>query len=200
MLKLPLLCASTMKPISDIFGNAIKFMFSTRHPKPSILSFVKVVSSFEPEPLHIRGDFWFSGIGMPYGQKHQGLFDRYYSRRRELTYAEAIAVAYAACIAGFLENKRMYKISIIYEEMIASTHEKTLDMFRALDIPTEYVDNSMKALSTHSQNKMFDNSHVKPDNELVSKEEWSSIDNIFNAINIPIDTSTTLFDLVEKIR
>jgi len=182
-----------MKPIHDIFGDKIQFMLSTRHPKPSILSFAKVFLSFEPEPIEIRGNFWFSGVGFPYGEKYQTLFDKYYGSRKEATYSEYAAAGYAACIAGYLENKSMYKITVVYEEIMKDVERKTAEMFQALGIPLEHVSESIKALSVHSQHNMFDN--TKGDHGPINELEWSKVEDIFRDINVPLELSMTINDL-----
>ena len=46
---MPVIGSGLFEPIHEIFGDRISFIFNTRHPKPSLLSFIKVLGAVEPE-------------------------------------------------------------------------------------------------------------------------------------------------------
>ena len=84
IIKLPLLCSGLFEPIHDIFGDRISFIFSTRHFKPTLLSFNKVMAAIEPYTLEEKGNFWFSNIGFPLEDKYRPIYEKYYKERKTI--------------------------------------------------------------------------------------------------------------------
>ena len=68
--------------IHDIFGNRISIIFNTRHFKPSLLSFMKVMGAVESEPDKEEGNFWFSNTGLPLNDNYRPIFQKYFEVRR----------------------------------------------------------------------------------------------------------------------
>ena len=196
VIKLPLLCASLFKPIKDIFGDRIKFLFSVRHLKPSITSFVKVISTFEPEDPEVRGDFWLGSIGLPYEEdKYKSIYAKYHSVRKTLTDTENIALGSGAVLAGFLGNKSLYHYIAIYEEMMSDIHGSVKKMFQALNVPLN-MHECIQALDKHSQNKLFDTK----DSQIISEEDWMKADDILTELDLPLNTSMSTEEFISIIK
>ena len=51
VVKFPCVASPLMADIHDIFGDKIKLLFNTRSPKPSIISFSKVLQAYEPKAI-----------------------------------------------------------------------------------------------------------------------------------------------------
>ncbi len=58
ILKLPMFCAPQFKPIHELFGQKIKLLFSTRHPRPSMLSFAKVSTTMKHRCIKLSKFFF----------------------------------------------------------------------------------------------------------------------------------------------
>ena len=191
VIKLPLLCGALFKPIKDIFGDRIKFLFSVRHLRPSITSFVKVISTFEPEDIEVKGDFWLGSIGLPYEDKYKPIYAKYYSWRKTLTDTENIALASGAVLAGFLANKSSYHYIAVYEEMMSDIQGSIKKMFQALNIPLN-MHECIQALDKHSQNKIFDTKET----QLISQQDWQRADDILEELDLPLSTSMSTEDFI----
>ena len=81
--------------------------------------------------------------------------------------------------------------------MMPNIVEETDQLFKALDIPTNFAQEAIKALETHSQKKMFDKA-IK-DAEIVTEKDWKNADDIFNELNIPVKIAMTVQELSNLI-
>ena len=62
-------------------------------------------------------------------------------------------------------------------------------IFQKLDIPAEFVYEAKTAFKKHSQKEIFGSSALNKDN-LISSEEWSKINQLFELFCIPINVDT----------
>ena len=85
--------------IHNCFGDKIKLVFLTRLPKPSIISYIKVMTNnkFKKEAII---DIWLSGIGLPYNEKNNPLYKKLLERGSKMSIAEIISANYAAVMKG----------------------------------------------------------------------------------------------------
>ena len=82
IIKLPVLGSGLFEPIHEIFGDRISFIFNTRHPKPSLLSFMKLLGAVEPETPEEKGEFWYANIGFPHKDKYRPIYEKYFEERK----------------------------------------------------------------------------------------------------------------------
>ena len=85
--------------IHNYFGDKIKLIFLTRLPKPSIVSYIKVMTNnkFRKEAII---DIWLASIGLPYDEKNNRLYRKLLERGSEMSIAEIISANYAAVMKG----------------------------------------------------------------------------------------------------
>lgn len=192
VIKLPFLCAPMFEHIRTIFGDKIRFLFSTRHLKPSITSFVKVLKSLATQDFEDRNEFWSENVPLPYSEKYRPIFKKYYDKRRNLTDVQRVTLASGAVLVGFRQNIHMYDFVAIYEEMMENIEKKVTEMFQAFEIPVCHVPEAIKALDTDSQLKMFDGRHEV---EEIEGQEWVKADRILEELELPfrIEMSTNQF-------
>ena len=87
----------------------------TRHPKPSIVSFVKVMTFDDyDDSFYNRNEgpnFWFSHLPLPYDSEYfRSVYDKYYAVRWEATPAQSASLAFAASLASYLKLKEVNKM------------------------------------------------------------------------------------------
>ena len=75
-------------------------MFSTRLPKPSIISFTKVIIGLLGTNKTVLADFWLGQIGLPYDEKCKQLYKKVLGQGKTMSYAEMNAAANAAVMKG----------------------------------------------------------------------------------------------------
>ena len=97
VLKLPLLATSLAEDIHEIFGDKIKIIFSSRMPRPSIISLIKACLQISPLFFH---EEWIQGLGLPYGEKYDDLYQSFCIKIGSFNDAEVKGAAYGAAIAS----------------------------------------------------------------------------------------------------
>ena len=97
VLKLPLLATSLAEDIHEIFGDKIKIIFSSRMPRPSIISMIKACLQISPLFFH---EEWIQGLGLPYGEKYDDLYQSFCINIGSFNDAEVKGAAYGAAITS----------------------------------------------------------------------------------------------------
>lgn len=193
ILKLPLMCSAMMKPIQDIFGSKIKIILSTRHPKPSMISFAKV---FQMTDIGKIQKFWLTSLGLPYTQAYKSILQQLRSRMDSLSVGEITALGYGSVIACYKENPEVYKHVVIYESMLSNLEEETKKLFQVLQLPNECIAVALTALQKHSQNNFFGSSALNKE-ELIT--DWPSANAIFEMLNVSEIQSNMSYSDLQKI-
>ena len=100
ILKLPLLCAAQMSVIKSIFGSKIKLILSTRHPKPSFLSFAKI---FAQNDINKVARFFYGNLSLPYDHAlKEPFYKTHYNNPNKVNVGQITSLGYAAVIVGYL--------------------------------------------------------------------------------------------------
>ena len=84
-----------VRDIHNIFGDQIKIIFQTRTPKPSILSFARVVKIANKEALT---NFWFNSLPIPYDKNYDELIGDLKTNVMKMSVLEIIALKYASAM------------------------------------------------------------------------------------------------------
>ena len=84
-----------VRDIHNIFGDQIKIIFQTRTPKPSILSFARVVKIANKEALT---NFWFNSLPIPYDKNYDELIGDSKTNVMKMSVLEIIALKYASAM------------------------------------------------------------------------------------------------------
>merc|ERR1719270_2228807 len=134
-------------------------MLSTRHPKPSMISFAKVWKSSGMKPAG-TGPFWHTNAGLPYTEKFRNFYEKIQNDTSRFTAGQLTALSYGSVIACYLMHKNIYSHIVIYEEMTSNIIAGTRTLFEKLDFPMDYVPETLTALTKHSQNNIFGTSDM----------------------------------------
>ena len=103
ILKLPLLCAAQMSVIKSIFTSKIKLILSTRHPKPSFLSFAKI---FAQNDINKVARFFYGNLSLPYDHTlKEPLYQTHYNNPNKVNVGQITSLGYASVIVGYLLNR-----------------------------------------------------------------------------------------------
>ena len=143
----------------QIMPDNMKFIFNTRHPKPTIRSYCQLLDNqihgiYGISPFSYRA--WI--LGMPYPLDHghklawlRQEYDVWWPMRME----ETFVANYALGIASYLEYKTIYSEIIFYEEIVEDAGIVLERLFRLLGIDMKYKKHCLKALAQDSQNETF---------------------------------------------
>ena len=92
-----------MAPIKSIFGSKIKLILSTRHPKPSFISFAKI---FAQNDLQKVAKFFYGNLSLPYDHELKDtLFQTYFGNPNKVNVGQITGLSYASVIVGYILNK-----------------------------------------------------------------------------------------------
>ncbi len=146
--------APQLADIRDLFPDFI-YLFCTRHPMQSITSITKVFSVIFTTGLFNKLGFnWremvASNFGFAYGNKHDKVL-RHFSKWRRESYAECGLIFYAGSIAGYFENKDMFRKVVLYEDLSSNPKEEVGKIFNVSGVSQEHVPLALEALKNHSQ-------------------------------------------------
>ena len=196
VIKLPFLCGAMFEHIKTIFGDKIRFLFSVRHLKASVTSFVKLLKSLDTKDFQDKNDFWSENVPLPYQEKYRPMYKKYYNKRRNLTDVEKVTLASGAVLVGFRKNLHMYDFVAIYEELMENIEKKVTEMFKAFEIPISHVHEAIKVLDTDYQLKMFDGRHKV---EEVDAQEWKKANRILEELELPFRTEMSTDQFIASL-
>ena len=111
---------------------------------------------------------------------------------------ELTVLGYGAVIAGYLMDKNIYSHAIIYEELIENVIEETKILFEKLNVPLHYVTDAITALDKDSQGNIFGTAGKNKNDDLIN--DWQSVDNIFNQLDVPMNVDMTIEGLSSLLK
>ncbi len=143
--------------VREDFPNA-KMIKSSRHPKPSLISYRKITAIFYIS-LHAKlGLAWNShgvgGISLFLNQFNISK-PKLYWFWKTISNDELCAAWYAGSLACFREFSNIFDMEILYEDLVAKPLEIVENMFELMEIDKKMVPLGMEALSRDSQNGIF---------------------------------------------
>ena len=98
---------------------------------------------------------------------------------------------------GFISSKQIYSHVKIFEEAMQDVKLSSTKLFKDLDVPTEFVPQALTALDKNSQNDLF--ASMSSDG-LISEQDWTKVDQVFQTFEIPMRVDMTLDQLVSLVR
>ena len=82
--------------------------------------------------------------------------------------------------------------------MMSDIQNNVAKMFEALDFPQNGVEECIKALDKHSQNKMFDSDKSKT--HLITDGDWKRADEILEELDLPFKISMSTEEFIRKVK
>ncbi len=199
LVKLPAFCSPQAEIIADQMPEA-RLFFNTRHPRPSLESFLKIVT-FLRSSLYFRlGWNWrYLAERFPYpydrGQRYEAVYGSLNRKRQEISFEELGALNYAGAFATYLENRDIYSQVILYERLREDPEGSLRRLFRELDLPEEHLPAALAATRFDSQGATFASGETRVDGRVRRPEAWKKVDNIFARMRLPftVDSSEEEF-------
>lgn len=203
VIKGTLLCSPQVELVKKI-SPRIKQVFSTRHPRPSVVSFYRLLSHPMHDLLTSRwywDDFWTGRMPLPYNQdKYKDVKEDFLNPKFIKKVIEASSCAYASCLACCLDNKHSYARIVVYEDIVGDPAKETSRLFQSLGIPNGLVKNTLSAFQSHSQKHFFGKTDGRA-TEYVTQQQWRKVDEVFNMVHLPFGTDVdqeTFSNLLNK--
>ena len=180
--------------IKSLFPST-KLLFITRHIRPTLESFERVLSAIvEPLPSE-RGDFWFYYLPFLNSDRTSVEVERkYLQMRRTLPIFYMLTLGYAGALQLFLRKKEDYSHSLIYEDLVEKPRINARKMLQALGMPEAMTVNVLRGLDADSQNDMF---AQVPTGQRISGDNWKKIDDLLKQANSLVQSAMTVNDLKE---
>ncbi len=159
-------------------------VFNTRHPKPSMLSVNKVMSSIKEFNLYMASKAYifnmpYSTFPFPYKEKYFDMIGSVWSVIKKYNVEDVMVFIYGAVFITYLEAKNIYKYVVLYENLVSNPQEEVKKLFGVLGIPEKYVADSLEALKQDSQKSTFGKREDKP---VISKEAWAKQNRILEEL------------------
>ena len=188
----------------------IKCVMMTRHVKVSIESFEKMLRGWGPalsNEKHIvkANNILLNWCPFPYADKRaMALKQKFIEMNKELTLPvlQVRLLMVGSSLMNFIYHKDLYIHSVVYEDMMKTTHEVLEEMYKKLEIPTELVPKAMEALKVHSQRGVFTNNvMVKTKGTTIfSESDWELCDPLFEELGLPIRKDMSIQEIRDLIR
>jgi len=169
--------------LAEIFPNFV-LTFNTRHPVPSMHSYVQ--SSHGGWRWKSEGRY-----GVPIGQE----WDKYAPTYDKNAGEEECGVRfYALIIKQYLKVKHIYKRAIFYENIAKDSQKELLQLFKLLNIPEDNLKYTSEALKHDSQNGTFGQRGKVMD---LPPDVDDRMDDIFAEYGIPVRKSMSPEEFME---
>ncbi len=164
-----------------------RVIFNSRHPRPSIQSYVKVSKS-QPKIYYYTGGLllWYlCNFPLPYNEP---LWRRRFEKSK-LKPSVLTGLGTAGYYYTYFKYKEMYAATILYEDLLSHPAETTRKLFEALELPEEKVPDALFVLEKDSQKGQLANRGE--DGIVISQSWWTAIDKVLKEFNSPVSTTMT---------
>ena len=189
VIKMCQLSVTTVPIIKSLFPGA-QLIFNTRHPVKSIESFERTLR-FVPNSLTAeKADFWFCHL--PFLQGMTETERQYFLKRRQLGNIYSLTLGYALSLRVFLENKKLYCYSVLYEDLVECPRDQARKILTCVGIEEGFVDKALKAFKNDSQNGAF---RTVPVADRFNNVDWDTSDRLQEEVQSPARHTMSLEQL-----
>ena len=197
MIKMSNMSSSAFRYYHEMFPK-FKLMFITRHPKPSMKSYWKVVKSL-PQMYYKTGQatqWWFQHLPFPYEKVEW--WDRLREWYHEKRYARAqpethVILGMGGQLEEYLDTKDMYEKKLIFEDLKANPEKEIGDVFDVMGLDKKHIPAALTALKEDSQAGTFGpmgTGHIN-----VSEDSFDACDSVLKEIGSPFRLNMTMDEL-----
>ena len=169
----------------------------TRHVKVSLESFEKMIRGWGPvlrKQAHIvkASNLILNWSPYPYDDvKCQELKKKYIDMNlmSPIPILTVRLMMFGGSMTSFLQHKKLYVHSVIYEDLMNNTSKELENLFKMIDIPTEYVAYAMKALDFDAQRGTFGKRGTK---KIFDESDWENCNDILKEIGFQFQKACPL--------
>jgi len=177
-----------IKVISKLFPEFV-LVFNTRHPVPSLRSFMKFGEIATTRLFWKLGILWRWLVNGKYGFYFEPEFDKdlapYSKWYMNMTYIELLARIYCRVVKAYFLHKNEYKKVILYEKLCQNPTKELKEIFSLLKVDEKNVALALEALKQDSQNGIFGGIGSMR-NKNIPRELWDKWDDLFIEHNLPL--------------
>ncbi len=157
-MKMTIMHSQQFRDLGDLFPH-FKFFFSTRHPVPSLRSYLKIFKVVHGRNLYNKlGLRWRDKLALrlflPYHPKFDSFVAKYHPWHQPC-YPERCLLYYTGSLACYFTNRKMYHRVILYENLCENPHQEVGEILKLMEIPEEHLAAALGAFERDSQNKTF---------------------------------------------
>jgi hypothetical protein len=183
-----------MFPTLKEFYPESKFIFNTRHLKPSIKSFMKIVNSLPTFALvsGMAEKFAWDHASIPYDEPIWWDRLRTYSSGRHsfTTLEEKLIFGYAGEMSDYFKHKDDYHMVVLYEDILEDSEREAQRLFKLLGLDSQHIPHALEALKEDSQQGIFG---ARGDGNIVVLDSThDKVDQLLKEYGIPIRLSMTV--------
>ena len=155
-------------------------IFNTRHPKPSILSLNKVMTSIQERSIYFTlqlhlNNFPHDAFPFLYHEKYLEKTESLMAVVKNYSLDNIMAVVYAAVFLTYANAKHIYKHVVLYENLVSNPEREAKKLFSVLNISEKYIPAALEALKQDSQKSTFGKREDKP---MITDDKWEKQDEI----------------------
>ncbi len=196
-IKMTIMNGPQFQDLGELFPR-FKFFFNTRHPVPSLKSYVQTFKLIHGTSLHDRlGLRWREKLALrlflPYHPKFDSFLARY-SPWRQSSDPERCLFYYTGSLACYFTKREMYDRVILYENLCEHPEREVLEVFKLMEIPEEHLAAAMTAFGRDSQNEIFGERGRSASNVL-TEEVLQIMDRHMEALDLPLRHDTPVEEL-----
>ncbi len=157
-----------------------KYIFNTRHPKPSSISLLKLMNSVREWNLFVMlkinlKEFAYNNFPFPYKENYLKMTENVFKILYKYSIEDLLSVVYAATFLTYWDCKDIYHQVILYENLVAEPEKEVKKFFKTIGISEDHVPGALEALKTDSQKGTFGKREEKP---VISDQMWQRLDSI----------------------
>ncbi len=166
---------------------------STRHPKPSLKSFRKIVKSFTLQLYGKTGLCWQTmAAPAPIPEVDNEKYDRARAKInpmfKNMSWDENVSLFYAGSLACMKEHRKVFNLAILYEDIVENPEKVVKRLFEAMDVSGEHLSEGLRALERDSQMGIFD----KEVNVDISENLRRSLEEMYRELDLPISVDCSM--------
>lgn len=175
----------------------MKVIFITRHIRPSLESFEKMMRSL---PIYDHNlplaEFLIENAALPYDvpnctkvrEKYQAL-----ARRKVIAAGIINCLTYSGAIYNFLRNRSIYQHSMIYEDLASRPDREIRRLLANFGMPADLHSAAAKAMAQDSQRNFFDTKGIK--GTFYTEADWMLCDQVLQELGLPFSTTVSVDEL-----
>ncbi len=183
--------APQLEMLHEMFPK-FKIIFNTRHPRPSILSLMKVLVGINQCWYAKTGLMWQWTVHygcVPYKEKYLSYIRQIPKWIKPMSYEMWFVHFHAGSVATFLELKHIYDHIVLYENLNSNPDEEVEKLFKVMNVPLEYKEDAMLALKKDSQASHFGE---RGETMSLTDAEWKEVEAIFRNLHTGLTRDMTL--------
>ena len=197
LIKLTIFLDCQIEVIKEVYPE-YKFMFITRHYKPCVKSWKKLVGTLPPFFVNKRSifvHFFFDHFPVPYDDAYWEKIRIEWRNKRGQpeNLMDMFTMNYIGEMACMMKFKDKYHHRMLYEDVMADPDGQVKKVFDVMDVDYKHVETAKEAFNFDSQRGKFGGRGI--DHIDIPDNVWKEVDALFLEYNMPFSIDMSMDDL-----